>query len=103
MSESGSKALFTLSVASEIIGVHPRTLMLYEKAGLVTPARTKTNRRRFSHGDIKRLQFIRYLTSGKGLNLAGVRFIFSLLEKENKKGLDLKKEVFADFSEKDIF
>lgn len=102
MKPDDSKPLFTLSVAAEIMGVHPRTLMVYEAERLVVPARTKTNRRRYSQKDIKRLQFIRYLTNKKGVNLAGVSYIIKLVTLAEKNGLDLQKSVFSDFTESEI-
>jgi MerR family transcriptional regulator, heat shock protein HspR len=74
------KAVYTISVASEILETHPRTLMMYEELGLVTPHRTSTNRRRYSQRDIRRLQVIQHLTRERGVNLAGVRHILGLLE-----------------------
>jgi MerR family transcriptional regulator/heat shock protein HspR len=74
------KAVYTISVASEILETHPRTLMMYEELGLVTPHRTTTNRRRYSQRDIRRLQVIQHLTRERGVNLAGVRHILGLLE-----------------------
>ncbi|HEV3230702.1 MAG TPA: MerR family transcriptional regulator [Candidatus Dormibacteraeota bacterium] len=74
------KAVYTISVASEILETHPRTLMMYEELGLVTPHRTSTNRRRYSQRDIRRLQVIQHLTRERGVNLAGVRHILSLME-----------------------
>lgn len=99
MGSSETKPLFTLSVAAEIMGVHPRTLMIYEAEGLVVPSRTKTNRRRFSQKDIKRLQFIRYLTNKRGVNLAGVAHIFKLTSIAEERGLNLQKTAFPDFNE----
>lgn len=98
-----SKPLFTLSVTAEIMGVHPRTLMIYENEKLVIPARTKTNRRRYSQKNIRQLQFIRFLTNKKGINLAGVQAIIDLLDEANKKGLDLQKTLFPDLPETTIF
>ena len=74
------KPVYTISVASEILETHPRTLMMYENLGLIVPHRTSTNRRRFSQRDIIRLQVIQMLTRKHGVNLAGVRHILSLLE-----------------------
>jgi len=74
------KPLYTISVASEILETHPRTLMLYEDVGLVQPFRTSTNRRRYSQRDIRKLQVIQHLTREKGVNLAGVRYILKLLK-----------------------
>lgn len=101
-SNSDNKPLFTLSVTAEILGVHPRTLMIYENEDLVVPSRTKTNRRRYSQRDIKRLQFIRYLTNKKGVNLAGVQAILTMIQEGNKSGLDLVKTSFSDFSEQSM-
>ena len=72
------KPLYTISVAAEILETHPRTLMLYEDAGLLEPHRTSTNRRRYSQRDIVKVQVIQYLTREKGVTLAGVRHILSL-------------------------
>ncbi len=98
----GTKPVFTLSVTAEILNVHPRTLMIYENEQLLIPTRTKTNRRRYSHSDIRRLQFIRYLTSVKGVNLAGVESILSLLKFGEKNGIDLQKACFPDFVEETL-
>src|SRR2546428_6389364 len=71
------KPLYTISVAAEILETHPRTLMLYEDAGLIEPFRTSTNRRRYSQRDISKVQVIQHLTREKGVTLAGVRHILS--------------------------
>ena len=96
------KPLYTISVASEILETHPRTLMLYEDVGLVRPFRTTTNRRRYSQRDIRKLQVIQHLTREKGVNLAGVRHILSLFEVLKKRGLqpppDLR-DVFERYAE----
>jgi len=74
------KPIYTISVASEILETHPRTLMMYEHLGLVVPKRTNTNRRRFSQRDIMKLQTIQKLTRQHSVNLAGVRYILKLLK-----------------------
>lgn len=74
------KPIYTISVASEILETHPRTLMMYEHLGLVIPKRTSTNRRRFSQRDIMKLQTIQKLTRQHSVNLAGVRYILKLLK-----------------------
>jgi MerR family transcriptional regulator, heat shock protein HspR len=65
------RPLFMISVAAELAGMHPQTLRLYERRGLVHPQRTAKNTRRYSRGDVERLQRIQELTE-LGLNLAGV-------------------------------
>jgi len=74
------KPIYTISVASEILETHPRTLMMYEHLGLVVPKRTSTNRRRFSQRDVMKLQTIQKLTRHHSVNLAGVRYIMKLLK-----------------------
>ena len=80
--ESGSgrqeRAVYIISVAAELAGVHPQTLRIYERKGLLTPARTAGNTRRYSQRDIERLQMIQQLTQEEGLNLAGVKMIVEM-------------------------
>src|SRR5438045_9469197 len=81
------KPIYTISVASEILQTHPRTLMMYEHLGLVIPKRTSTNRRRFSQRDIRKLQAIQTLTRLHGVNLNGARSILRLLRILQAHGL----------------
>src|SRR5260370_42591964 len=67
------KPIFTLSVASEILETHPRTLMMYEHLDMIHPKRTVTNRRRYSRRDVMKLQAIQTLTREHRVNLAGVK------------------------------
>jgi MerR family transcriptional regulator/heat shock protein HspR len=71
------KAVFVISVAAELAGVHPQTLRIYERKGLVDPARTGGGSRRYSEVDIERLRRIQDLTT-EGLNLAGVKRVIEL-------------------------
>ena len=72
-----TRALFVISVAAELAGVHPQTLRIYERKGLVEPARTGGGSRRYSEDDIERLRRIQELTN-EGLNLAGVKMVMEL-------------------------
>jgi DNA-binding transcriptional MerR regulator len=74
------KPIYTISVASEILETHPRTLMMYETLDLVVPHRTSTNRRRYSQRDLLTLQAIQKLTREHRLNLAGARYVIQLLK-----------------------
>ena len=76
--------------------------MIYETETLVVPARTRTNRRRFSQKDLRTLQFIQFLTRRRGVNLAGVKALLEMIEEGNKKGLDLRKVIFPEFVEKQL-
>ena len=82
------KPIYTISVASEILETHPRTLMMYEHLGLVVPKRTSTNRRRFSQRDIHKLQTIQNLTRNHGVNLNGVRYVLQLLKLLQENGIE---------------
>ena len=79
MSMAGDKrrAVYVISVAAELAGVHPQTLRIYERKGLLEPARTVGGSRRYSEGDIDRLSRIQELTAA-GINLEGVRRIMEL-------------------------
>jgi MerR family transcriptional regulator/heat shock protein HspR len=72
------RAVYIISVAAELAGVHPQTLRIYERKGLLRPARTPGNTRRYSARDIARLQMIQKLTQEHGLNLAGVKMIVEM-------------------------
>lgn len=71
------RAVYIISVAAELAGVHPQTLRIYEQKGLIRPLRTSGNTRRYSDDDIERLRAIQRLTD-EGLNLAGVRRVMEL-------------------------
>ena len=71
------RGLFSISVAAELAGLHPQTLRIYEREGLLDPARSAGGTRRYSRRDIDRLQEISTLTAD-GLNLAGIRRVLEL-------------------------
>ncbi len=88
--------VFVISVAAELADMHPQTLRSYEREGLIQPARTSGNTRRYSQRDIDRLRFIRHLTQDEGLNLAGVRVVLDLgekLETARQKNRELEEMV----------
>ena len=69
---------YMISIAAELVGMHPQTLRLYEAKGLVRPARTPGGTRLYSDSDIERLRLIQRLTTELGLNLAGVEQVLRL-------------------------
>ncbi len=75
--ETPDRAVYIISVAAELAGVHPQTLRIYERKGLVRPHRTRGNTRRYSDADIARLRAIQALTD-QGVNLAGVKMIMEM-------------------------
>ena len=71
------QAVYVISVAAELAGVHPQTLRIYERRGLLSPARTTGGNRRYSDADIERLRRIAELAA-TGMNLEGIRHVMSL-------------------------
>jgi MerR family transcriptional regulator/heat shock protein HspR len=69
---------YMISVAADIVGMHPQTLRIYENKGLIRPKRTAGNTRLYSEADIQRLQLIQQLMNDLGLNLAGVEQVLQL-------------------------
>ena len=78
-----TRAVYVISVAAELAGMHPQTLRIYERKGLLEPSRTAGGSRRYSDADIARLQRIADLTAA-GMNLAGIRRVMEL-EQENER------------------
>lgn len=73
--------LFMISVVSEMLGIHPQTLRLYEREGFIKPRRSGGNTRLYSEEDVEKLEMVLRLTRELGVNLAGVEVILSMREK----------------------
>ena len=73
--------LFMISVVSEMLGIHPQTLRLYEREGFIKPKRSVGNTRLYSEEDVERLEMVLRLTRELGVNLAGVEVILSMRER----------------------
>jgi MerR family transcriptional regulator, heat shock protein HspR len=69
---------YMISVAADLVGMHPQTLRIYESKGLIRPKRTAGNTRLYSEADVERLRLIQQLTNELGLNLAGVEQVLEL-------------------------
>lgn len=78
MEEEHEEGLYMISVAARLADVHPQTLRLYERKGLLCPQRTPKNRRCYSDSDIERLKRIKELTQQEGLNLSGVSKVLAM-------------------------
>jgi MerR family transcriptional regulator/heat shock protein HspR len=87
------RPVYVISVAAELVRVHPRTLRIYEGEGLICPARTRTNIRLYSENDIRRVLWIRHLTQNLGVNLAGVRVLFEL---EERLGMRILEQLYSE-------
>ena len=86
------RPVYYISVVAEMVEIHPQTLRMYERMGLVTPCRTRNNIRLYSDADVQRVRHIQHLTQGLGVNLAGVELIFSLLGEMEKMHQQLHRE-----------
>ncbi|HWQ24715.1 MAG TPA: helix-turn-helix transcriptional regulator [Gaiellaceae bacterium] len=92
---------YMISVAAELVGMHPQTLRLYEARGLVRPARTPGGTRLYSDADLERLRLIQRLTTELGLNLAGVEHVLRLqdeLERLRARMERLERELRAEIA-----
>ena len=92
------RALYVISVAADLAGVHPQTLRIYERKGLLSPQRTAGNTRRYSERDVERLRQIQRLTQDEGVNLAGVRIIMEMQRRldEAQAQLDRARRAVAE-------
>lgn len=95
-----TRAVFVISVAAELAGMHPQTLRIYERKGLIDPFRTPGGTRRYSQEDIERLQLIQEMTA-EGMNLEGVRRVLALQEENRrlKKKLDRLRDKIEEMEE----
>jgi MerR family transcriptional regulator, heat shock protein HspR len=75
---SYTEPVYIISVAADILNIHPQTLRFYERQGLVTPLRTDAGQRLFSQKDLDDIREIRILTREKGVNIAGVKIILDM-------------------------
>jgi MerR family transcriptional regulator/heat shock protein HspR len=93
---------YMISVAADIVGMHPQTLRIYENKGLIRPKRTAGNTRLYSEADIQRLQLIQQLMNDLGLNLAGVEQVLQLQDEVERmeRRLDrMRREMRAAIDE----
>jgi MerR family transcriptional regulator/heat shock protein HspR len=82
---------YMISVAAELVGMHPQTLRLYEAKGLVRPSRTPGGTRLYSDADVERLRLVNRLTTELGLNLAGVEHVLRLQDELNRARLRMER------------
>jgi MerR family transcriptional regulator/heat shock protein HspR len=83
--------MYMISVAAELVGMHPQTLRIYENKGLVRPQRTPGGTRLYSETDIERLRIIQRLTTELGLNLAGVELVLRLEDELRKAHAQIER------------
>jgi MerR family transcriptional regulator/heat shock protein HspR len=97
--ETTDRPIYMISVAADLVGMHPQTLRMYETKGLVRPQRTPGGTRLYSEADIERLRIVQRLTTELGLNLAGVELALRLedeLRKAHAQVERLQRELRAE-------
>lgn len=85
--------LYMISVVSEMLGIHPQTLRLYEREGFIKPRRSGGNTRLYSDEDIEKIEMILRLTRDLGVNLAGVEVILSMREKMEQMQKEMEETI----------
>ena len=93
---------YMISVAADLVGMHPQTLRMYEAKGLVRPGRTPGGTRLYSDNDVERLRLIQRLTTELGLNLAGVEHVLRMQDELNRahaRMQRLERELRAEIAE----
>lgn len=86
-----NEPVYLISIAAQLTGLHPQTVRLYEREGLITPRRVNNKNRLYSEADIERLLMIRRFTQEMGVNLAGVEIIFDLLRKIEQMQAEMER------------
>ena len=85
--------LYMISVVSEMLGIHPQTLRIYEREGFIKPKRSGGNTRLYSEEDVERLEMVLRLTRELGVNLAGVEVILSMREKMEQMQREMEETI----------
>jgi MerR family transcriptional regulator/heat shock protein HspR len=86
-----ARPIYMISVAADLVGMHPQTLRIYEQKGLVQPKRTPGNTRLYSERDLERLRLIQRLTNELGLNLAGVETVLRMQDEIDRLGRQIER------------
>jgi len=94
------KAGYTISAVAEMYNIHPQTLRLYEREGLLIPSRSNGNTRLYSHEDLERLEAILNLTRDLGVNLAGVEIVLNM--RERMKEMQCEMQAFVEFVQQEL-
>ncbi len=94
------KAGYMISAVAEMYNIHPQTLRLYEREGLLIPSRSNGNTRLYTSEDLERLETILNLTRDLGVNLAGIEIILNM--RERMRRMQDEMQAFVDFVQRDI-
>jgi MerR family transcriptional regulator/heat shock protein HspR len=99
MTKKRGKGAYMISAVAEMYGIHPQTLRLYEREGLLAPSRSEGNTRLYTEEDLKRLEFILELAREFGVNISGIDMILRMRERMEtmKKQMDLMQSQMQEF------
>ena len=96
-----SKAGYMISAVAEMYNIHPQTLRLYEREGILLPSRSNGNTRLYTQSDLERLEFILKLARDLGVNIAGIHIILNMRERMSE--MEKEMQAFVEFVQKEIF
>ena len=100
MTRRKSKGAYMISVVAEMYDIHPQTLRLYEREGLLKPSRTEGNTRLYTEEDLKRLEFILSLARDLGVNIAGIGIILNM--RERMEQMQLQMQEFVKYVQQEV-
>lgn len=100
MAKRKSKGAYMISSVAEMYGIHPQTLRLYEREGLLKPSRTDGNTRLYTEEDLQRLEFILNLARDLGVNIAGIAIILQM--RERMEEMNRQMQEFVRFVQQEV-
>ena len=100
MAKRKSKGAYMISAVAEMYGIHPQTLRLYEREGLLKPSRTEGNTRLYTDEDLQRLEFILSLARDLGVNIAGIAIILQM--RERMEAMQKEMQAFFTYIQKEM-
>ena len=100
MAKRKSKGAYMISAVAEMYGIHPQTLRLYEREGLLKPSRTEGNTRLYTDEDLQRLEFILSLARELGVNIAGIAIILQM--RERMEAMQKEMQAFFTYIQKEM-
>jgi MerR family transcriptional regulator/heat shock protein HspR len=100
MAKRKSKGAYMISAVAEMYGIHPQTLRLYEREGLLKPSRTEGNTRLYTDDDLQRLEFILSLARELGVNIAGIAIILQM--RERMEAMQKEMQEFFTYMQKEM-
>jgi MerR family transcriptional regulator/heat shock protein HspR len=100
MTKRKNKGAYMISVVAEMYEIHPQTLRLYEREGLLKPSRSEGNTRLYTEEDLKRLEFILSLARDLGVNIAGIGIILNM--RERMENMQLQMQEFVKYVQQEV-